>query len=47
MIIVAGTVRVPPAKLDEARGIMEKMIAALCAVVHEEATVASALKLLR
>jgi DhnA family fructose-bisphosphate aldolase class Ia len=26
---------------------MEKMIAALCAVVHEEATVASALKLLR
>lgn len=28
MIIVAGTVRVPPAKLDEARGIMEKMIAA-------------------
>lgn len=28
MIIVAGTVRVPPAKLDEARGIMARMIAA-------------------
>lgn len=28
MIIVAGTVRVNPAKLDEARGIMERMIAA-------------------
>lgn len=28
MIIVAGTVRVNAAKLDEARGIMERMIAA-------------------